>query len=425
MSPMVQLRLLLVTLVITEASQDISNSDCEKVLFDKSDDNLKVRTLCVQDSQGQRSMILTGIDDQSMPCQLAWWLDHNPQGLAKCAVVPDDDNSTKALAKDGNGVACANAPPCDPDVDDITNGYVRTMLASALYAPQVQQPKKVLSTICIEEGCRSKVSKVEIDLDLMQTSGHPRRLLDKLKKQRKARKQHHLTRNVMKKRSAKSTVLTANVTWELRSKPAKIAVIGLGSSTMATWFRKYLPDVELHVAELVPAVAEVAPCFGLDTSDSGLTLHVQDGRQFLRQSSDGAYDVILVDAFDKDAGLPKCFKTEEFFDLAKAKLAPGGALSFNLLEFPKDSPRVVKSLMRSFPRDNIWVGEAPGSVGVQEVITAFNTGTPSETQSFPEGIPGHAKEWLHSAKYAPIHYELSKYDGLQDKVLGCSSKFTL
>lgn len=413
--------LLLVALALTEASQDDSSSDCEKVLFDKSDENLKIRTLCVQDSVGQRSLILTGIDDTSMPCQLAWWLDHNPQGLAKCAVVPDGDNSTKALDAKASGLACANSPPCDADVDDITNGYVRTMLASALYAPQVEKSKKVMSTICIEEGCRSKISKVELDVDFAQTSSDPRPLLDKHKKQHKARRKHHHTKNVMKK---SKPAVPANVTWQLRSKPTKIAVIGLGSSTMALWFRKHLPGVELHVAELVPAVAESAPCFGLNTADTGLNLHVEDGRKFLSQSDDGAYDAILVDAFDKDAGLPKCFKTEEFFNLAKTKLAPGGALSFNLLEFPKDSPRVVKSLLRSFHRENVWVGEAPGSVGVQEVITAFNMGTPTETQQFPEGIPGHAKEWLHSAKYAPIHYELSKYNELQDKVLGCSSKYS-
>jgi hypothetical protein len=416
--------LLLLALAITEASRDQLSSDCEKVLFDKSDENLKIRTLCVQDTVGQRSMILTGIDDTSMPCQLSWWLDHNPQGLAKCAVVPDGDtvsNSTKKLDSAATGLACADSPPCNSDVDEITNGYVRTMLSSAFYAPHVEQAKKVLSTICIEEGCRSTISKVELDVDLVQTSSHPRPLLDKLKKQRKAQRQHRHGKNVMKKSSKPAA--PANRTWEVRSMPAKIAVIGLGSSTMALWFRKHLPGVELHVAELVPAVAEVAPCFGLNTSDPGLHLHVQDGRQFLQQSSDGAYDAILVDAFDKDAGLPKCFKTEEFFDLAKTKLAPGGALSFNLLDFPKDSPRVVKSLLRSFHRDNVWFGEAPGSVGVQEVITAFNAGTPTETQQFSEGVPGRVKEWFHSAKYAPIHYDLSKYDGIQDRVLGCSSKY--
>merc|ERR1719321_2190884 len=138
---------------------------------------------------------------------------------------------------------------------------------------------------------------------------------------------------------------------------------------MANWFRQKLPSVELHVAELVPGVVEAAPCFGLNVSDPKLHLHVQDGREFLRQSKDGDYDAILVDAFDKNASLPKCFKTEEFFGLARTKLASGGALSFNLLQFPKDSARVLKSLVRNFPQDHVWVGDAPGAQGIQEVIT--------------------------------------------------------
>jgi hypothetical protein len=229
--------LLLAALTLTEASislrlqeeerelssRDSPNSDCEIVLFDKSDDNLKVRTMCVQDSVGQRSLILTSTADHSLPCNLGWWLDHNPQGLAKCAVVQDGDNTTKAVDANPQGVACANAPPCGASVDEITNGYVRTMLASALYAPP--QPKKALSTLCVEMGCKSKMSKVT--LDLMQTSNHTK-LLDRIKKQRKARKQHHLSKNVMKKKAAPKHHLELprpQGPWALRAKPTKVAVI--------------------------------------------------------------------------------------------------------------------------------------------------------------------------------------------------------
>merc|ERR1719443_424284 len=100
--------------------------------------------------------------------------------------------------------------------------------------------------------------------------------------------------------------------WSPRS-PRKMLVIGLGSSTMALWLRKHYPDTTLHVAELVPSVVASAPCFGLDTNDPGLHLHAADGRAFLKNSTDGQYDAILIDAFDPDAGVPSCFRTKEFF----------------------------------------------------------------------------------------------------------------
>merc|ERR1719174_3669378 len=121
--------------------------------------------------------------------------------------------------------------------------------------------------------------------------------------------------------------------------------------------RQQLPDTELHVAELVPGVAAAAPCFGLDSAsghDAKLNLHVGDGRSVLEGSDDGKFDAILVDAFDHDASLPPCFRTSEFFAIARRKLLPGGALSFNLFADGKSKGRIVKALMQSFEKHSIW-----------------------------------------------------------------------
>lgn len=351
------------------------NTDCERVLFDQTDDALEVRTMCVEDSIGQRSLVLTSKQDQAPPCGLAWWLEHNPQGVAKCASLSEKDFRAQVNNSCGS--------PCVVDVDDISNGYVRTMLASLLYNPR---PKK-LAALCIEMGCTKTIRRTRV--------------------------------NLLQKDTAQED--TEDKSWVLRPEPSKVAVIGLGSSTMATWLRKKLPKVELHIAELVPGVAKAAPCFGLDVADPSLHIHVQDGRAFLNGSADGAYDAILVDAFDRNASLPRCFKTEAFFELARRKLAPGGALSFNLLEYPKDSGRVLKSLVQSFPEDHVWVGNSPGAVGIQEVITAFNPGKARGSNAFGSGLPGRAELWMSSAEYEPLsgRHDLSKFKPLEDSDEKC------
>jgi len=338
------------------------DSDCNNVVFDRVDSQLHVRTMVVEDAQRQRMLVLTAENDTSMPCKPRWWLDHNPQGVVQCMGNAD--------VSAGSATAC-DAAQCKADAANVQLGYVRTMLASAIFAPQAH----TMSAICIELGCRSRITRTAVGS-----------LLERAPK----------------------------VEWAARSRLQRVLIIGLGSSTMALWMRQQLPDTELHVAELVPGVAAAAPCFGLDSAsgrDSKLHLHVGDGRSVLQGSADGHFDAILVDAFDHDASLPPCFRTSEFFAIAKKKLLPGGALSFNLYSDGKSKARIVKSLSKSFDTSRIWVGDAPGAEGIQEVLTAFAPGRPSTHvggQHNASSISDHSRSWWSSA-----HYRLLNFKALQ------------
>ena len=52
---------------------------------------------------------------------------------------------------------------------------------------------------------------------------------------------------------------------------------------------------------------------------------VGDGRLRLKEAPDGAYDLIVLDAFSSDA-VPVHLLTQEAFDLYARKLSPGGAI---------------------------------------------------------------------------------------------------
>lgn len=363
-------------LVGSAVAQD---SECNKVVFDRIDKELHVRTMVVEDSSRQRMLVLTAENDTSMPCAPRWWLDHNPQGAVQCL------GSTRSNVS-SSSQAC-NVDECKADAGDVQLGYVRTMLASTIFVPQAH----AMSAICVALGCRSRITKV--------TSRHAGNLLE-----------------------------TPKVQWAPRVRLQRVLIIGLGSSTMALWVRQQLPDTELHVAELVPGVAAAAPCFGLDSASGGskLHMHVGDGRSVLQNMADGFFDAILVDAFDHDASLPPCFRTSEFFAIARRKLLPGGALSFNLYSDGKSKTRIVKALTKSFDNSRIWVGDAPGAEGIQEVITAFAPGRAlARTAPADALVLGHARAWWERAHFAVLRSQVIQDAKPFEDVTECPDKNTL
>lgn len=353
-------------------------SECDttnKVVFERTDTEFHVRTMVVEDSDRQRMLVLTDSVDVSRPCQLRWWLDHNPQGVVQCRADagPAEGPGAGSSATRNLTTGC---PPggCLADASRIELGYVRTMLVSALYVPG--PPRARLSAICVALGCRTRITKTRIPGDALLEERRPQ----------------------------------PEANWAPRPSARRILVIGLGSSTMALWLRHNLPDTELHVAELLPSVAAAAPCFGLE-GDPKLHIHVGDGRQFLAGSADGTYDSILVDAFDDNASLPVCFRTQNFFGLARRKLAPGGSLVLNLLLSGKDSLRVLRSLTSHFNDDRVYVGDAPGAEGIQNIVTAFAPVSLRASGNRAQKVspPTQAASWFAAARFRPLR--VKSYNG--------------
>jgi len=293
----------------------------------------------------------------------------------KCAGELQQSHSKAHAQGQVAATAACDVAQCQVNPMMVELGYVRTMLASTAFTPQV----RTMSAICIELGCRSRVRRASLPTTLLQAA--------------------------------------PEMKWVPRPQPRRILVIGLGSSTMALWLRQAFPQTQLDVAELAPGVARAATCFGLNTSDPGLHIHVRDGRSFLETSSEGAYDAILVDAFDSNASLPPCFRTRGFFETARHKLAPGGALSLNLL-MGRPAMGVLQSLASAFQSDggHIWVGAAPGARGIQNVITAF---APGHARTLPgtSGARPDTSDTSQPFTFAQDWFASANYHALDAKVL--------
>jgi len=70
-------------------------------------------------------------------------------------------------------------------------------------------------------------------------------------------------------------------------------------------------------------------------------VHADDARPYLRRT-DERYDFIFLDTY-RQPYIPFYLATKEFFELARARLAPGGAVIINV-GHPEDSPRLEQVL---------------------------------------------------------------------------------
>jgi hypothetical protein len=107
----------------------------------------------------------------------------------------------------------------------------------------------------------------------------------------------------------------------------KIAVIGLGTGTMAAWGR---PGDSIRFYEINPLVPVIATTWFTHLSDSkaGTDVVLGDARvQMEREKS--VFQMIVVDAFSSDA-IPLHLLTAEAADIYRSRLIPGGLLLFHI-----------------------------------------------------------------------------------------------
>jgi hypothetical protein len=117
----------------------------------------------------------------------------------------------------------------------------------------------------------------------------------------------------------------------LNSAGARVAIVGLGVGTLASYAR---PGQRWTFYEIDAGVERIArdPRFFTylrDCDGDAVDIILGDARQRLQGAPDGAYQIIVLDAFSSDV-LPVHLLSREAIRLYRAKLASGGLLLFNL-----------------------------------------------------------------------------------------------
>jgi spermidine synthase len=159
-----------------------------------------------------------------------------------------------------------------------------------------------------------------------------------------------------------NTVLTGGV-WDmfltvppLLGRPVEsVAILGNAGGTTARAFGVFYPQARIDGVEIDPAVTKAGRRYlGLDDNPR-LEVHTADARPFLR-SREERYDLIFVDAY-RPPYVPFYLATQEFFELARERLRPGGIIALNVAMVPGDE-RLVDgvggTLATEFPVAAAW-----------------------------------------------------------------------
>jgi hypothetical protein len=112
---------------------------------------------------------------------------------------------------------------------------------------------------------------------------------------------------------------------------SQVAILGLGAGTLASYAR---PEQKWTFYEIDPVVARIAGdpryfTYLRDCRAESIDVILGDARLRLREASDGAFRLIVLDAFSSDS-LPVHLLSREAIRLYRSKLAPNGVLAFNL-----------------------------------------------------------------------------------------------
>jgi hypothetical protein len=153
----------------------------------------------------------------------------------------------------------------------------------------------------------------------------------------------------------------------------RIAVIGLGTGTMAAWGR---PGDLVRFYEINPLVQTIATTLFTFLPDSKATIEVVLGDARIRMEQEqSVFDLIVVDAFSSDA-IPMHLLTAEAADIYRKHLTPGGMLLFHISNRSLNLEPVIRGLAQhlNWNAAQILAGDDPatGEDGSSWVIVAEN-----------------------------------------------------
>jgi spermidine synthase len=122
--------------------------------------------------------------------------------------------------------------------------------------------------------------------------------------------------------------------------PRSIAILGGAAGTVARAYGQLYPTTRVDNVEIDGEMTDVGRRL-FDLGGPNLYTHTADARPWLRRS-DRRYDVIYVDAY-RQPYIPFYLATREFFELARDRLTPGGAVIVNV-GHPANSNELERAL---------------------------------------------------------------------------------
>ncbi len=139
-----------------------------------------------------------------------------------------------------------------------------------------------------------------------------------------------------------------------RRRASRIAVVGLGVGTLASYLRPWQEMVFFEIDPLVTRLASNPDWFSFLASAPGRVRVVEgDARLALRDRELEPFDALILDAYSSDA-IPLHLLTKEAFELFASRLRPGGMIGLHVSQRYLDLEPVVGNLVEALG----WTGLA-------------------------------------------------------------------
>jgi spermidine synthase len=150
-------------------------------------------------------------------------------------------------------------------------------------------------------------------------------------------------------------------------KPESVLIVGCGAGVTAGTFVLH-PDIQrIVICDIEPLVPKhVAPRFAKENydvvNDPRTTLVFDDGRHFIRTTRE-QFDIITSDPIDPWVKGCAALNTEEYYQMCKQRLKPGGVMSLWIpfYESNADTAKsVIATFFKVFPNGIIWSNDSNG-----------------------------------------------------------------
>ncbi len=199
-------------------------------------------------------------------------------------------------------------------------------------------------------------------------------------------------------------------------------VLGGGAYSIPKALLRDLPEADVDVAEIEPSLFDLAKRYFAVPDAARLHNHVEDGRRFLHDAA-RSYDLIFGDVYYSYFSVPPHFTTQEFFALAKDRLAPGGVFIANMIgDLSRRQPSLImaeiKTFKTVFPNSYFFAVESPEKTGLIQNITlvGYNSDRYVDVRSPP--VTTNPDPLVRFLRYKALdidhRYELSPYPILTD-----------
>ncbi|MEO2169794.1 MAG: fused MFS/spermidine synthase, partial [bacterium] len=137
----------------------------------------------------------------------------------------------------------------------------------------------------------------------------------------------------------------------LAERRRRALVIGLGGGGFIRFLRRRYPRLVIDVVELDPNVVALARRHFRFREGQHVHLHETDAILHLSEIRE-EYDFILLDAYDGPALAPR-LATRDFFELSRARLAPGGICAANVsMRSRREEGVTARNFARAFAQQS-------------------------------------------------------------------------